>query len=405
MKRRRSSSRGQIVIPAAFLFPTLMLFVFLLFETAKLSREKIRHQFAADAAVFVEMTNYSDFLNRSAYVNGAFPMRIFYEGFNGTSMPCTNGTSSNCPANTTLDELLYADGDFPRDPSTPNPNTYMNEAQNLPSWNIQYGGARSSLNVPDPDTDGISCSCPTCSSGATANSCLTLISEHDAQFYPLNWDDSNQVYRLYVQIFQLLGSVESAQYQVLQRLTVGTQKHNFLQKSYWLNVGGDNAIGEAALAAANFSGGNDSGFNEGSNGVTFHCIKSILFYGNTVTVQNLMQHTFVVASDPIPSMPTSIPDCGASGSQGTLFQMVTVNQATMQSMQFGQNTGWDATFDWHPPATDYFSVNLASLINTGTGLPEVHATAFVDGFGGSGGRNQPSVWPNPTPKFQVRSYP
>src|SRR5512137_1751447 len=84
MRRLRPRSRvGQVIIPALFLFPTFMLFVYLIYETAKLSREKIRHQFAIDAAVFVEMTNYSDFLNRTAYVNGAFPMRIFDEGFRG----------------------------------------------------------------------------------------------------------------------------------------------------------------------------------------------------------------------------------------------------------------------------------------------------------------------------------
>src|SRR6185312_5166651 len=67
------SRAGQIFIPAMLMFPTLFLFVYLIYETAKLSREKIRHQFALDAAAFVEMTNYSDFLNRTAYVNGAFP--------------------------------------------------------------------------------------------------------------------------------------------------------------------------------------------------------------------------------------------------------------------------------------------------------------------------------------------
>ena len=46
------SRRGQIVIPAMLMFPTLFLFVYLIYETAKLSREKIRHQFAIDAAAF-----------------------------------------------------------------------------------------------------------------------------------------------------------------------------------------------------------------------------------------------------------------------------------------------------------------------------------------------------------------
>src|SRR5271156_291136 len=111
--------RGQIVIPALFVLPSLFLFVFLIFETAKLSREKIRHQFAVDAAAFVEMTNYSDFLNRSAYVNGAFPMRIFWEGFSDTKLDCMG--KDPCPGPTALAEILYTDGIYPRSQSTPNP--------------------------------------------------------------------------------------------------------------------------------------------------------------------------------------------------------------------------------------------------------------------------------------------
>ena len=79
-RRALRGREGQLAIPSLFLLPSLFLFVYLIFETAKLSREKIRHQFALDAAAFIEMTNYSDFLNRSAYClrglrkwPGAFP--------------------------------------------------------------------------------------------------------------------------------------------------------------------------------------------------------------------------------------------------------------------------------------------------------------------------------------------
>ncbi len=399
MKRRRQLSlrivltqSGQIVIPAAFFFPTLMLFVFLLFETAKLSREKIRHQFAADAAVFVEMTNYSDFLNRSAYVNGAFPMRIFYEGFHGTPMQCLG--RSGCSGDTTLDELLYQDGAFPRSQHNPNPDTFANEAGTLPRWDIEYGGARAGVMGDPPDPEGVDCTITT-GSGHSAHSCVTIVSEHTAQFWNINWDDANQIYRLYVQIYQLLGSVESAQFQVLRRLTTEGKPHNFLQKSYWLNVGGDDAIGEAAIAAPGFGGSNSAHFGSASGGaVNFHCVENLLFYGNTVTPQNLFQKTFLVASDPIPRMPDNI----SENCKG-LFQVVSVDKNDLASMQLKSGQGWDATFKWHPPANNYFNVDLASLINSD--LPQVHATAFVDGFGGA----KPSVWPDPTPKFQVRTNP
>ena len=105
------SRAGQIVIPAMLMFPTLFLFVYLIYETAKLSREKIRHQFAMDAAAFVEMTNYSDFLNRTAYVNGAFPMRIFEEGYWDFKAEC-EGKVQNC-SQKTYASILFANGAFP----------------------------------------------------------------------------------------------------------------------------------------------------------------------------------------------------------------------------------------------------------------------------------------------------
>ncbi|MBI3551530.1 MAG: Tad domain-containing protein [Elusimicrobia bacterium] len=402
MKLRGSPSKGQIVIPAAFFFPTLMLFVFLLFETAKLSREKIRHQFAADAAVFVEMTNYSDFLNRSAYVNGAFPMRIFWEGFHGTPMQCLG--KSGCSGDTTLDELLFNDGAFPRSKQDPNPDSFANSAGTLPLWDIEYGAnspdmstRNSTINTANPDPEGQDCS--DTDANASASNCVVLISKHTAQFWNVNWDDANQVYRLYVQIFQLLGSVESAQFQVLRRLTTEGKRHNFLQKSYWLNVGGDNAIGEAQKAAANFSNGNDAGFNSAKNAaVNFHCVKHVLFYGNTVTPQNLFQKTFMVGSVPIPEMPNNIGE-NCDG----LFQVVTVDKNTLKTMTLDSGIGWPVTFAWAPPSSNYFNVSLKGLARNGDpgGQPVVSATAFVDGFGGS----MPSVWPDPTPKFQVRTYP
>ena len=73
------NKRAQIVLPAILLIPTILLVIYLLFETAKLSREKIRHQFALDTAAFTELTSASQYLNATAYLNGAFPFRIFRE--------------------------------------------------------------------------------------------------------------------------------------------------------------------------------------------------------------------------------------------------------------------------------------------------------------------------------------
>src|SRR3990167_4268709 len=126
------SRAGQIVIPAMLLFPTLFLFVYLIYETAKLSREKIKHQFAMDAAAFVEATNYSDFLNRTAYVNGAFPMRIFEQGYDDFPAEC-EGKVEHCEK-ITYAEILYQNGIFPRSRSG------KKEFKNEEVWDIEYGG-------------------------------------------------------------------------------------------------------------------------------------------------------------------------------------------------------------------------------------------------------------------------
>ena len=131
------SRTGQIVIPAMLLFPTLFLFVYLIYETAKLSREKIKHQFAMDAAAFVEATNYSDFLNRTAYVNGAFPMRIFDEGFKTTMIDCDQ--LDGCSGPKSLWEIMCKNGDFPMAGGTCDPGA-KNEYKSEKSWDIAFGG-------------------------------------------------------------------------------------------------------------------------------------------------------------------------------------------------------------------------------------------------------------------------
>ena len=278
MTRPRFVSRGQIVIPALFIFPTLMVFVFLIYETAKLSREKIRHQFAIDAAAFVETTNYSDFLNRSAYVNGAFPMRIFREGFHDTTIDCQGrtprGTAVDMPCPGNLDDILYHDGAFPRDN-----NNLDGEPEGAKQWPIAFvnSGLGNSRNSDSPDIPNP----------------LVIIALDTVNYFWINWDDAQSIYKLYVQIYQLLGSVESVQFSVLKRLSDG---HNFLKKSYWLNTGGDNSLFEAGGAVSSYN----VSASDFMGSVQFHCAQSIMFYGNQLT------HEWAQPYRPVgPQSPTS----------------------------------------------------------------------------------------------------
>lgn len=377
-------SRGQILIPALLMFPTLMLFVYLIYETAKLSREKIRHQFAIDSAAFVEMTNYSDFLNRTAYVNGAFPMRIFYEGFHSTQL--TNLGKSNCDAavnqyanggSLALDDLLYAEGTFPRDPAYAYSDS---EAPGSASWKIAYDPTSvrgPNLNTPTP-TNFDSSNAHTDSSGKNCGQtpCLTLISEQTANCWNINWQDATEVMNLYVQIYQLLGSVESAQFSVLQRLATG---HQFFTKSYWLNLGTQEALSQAqgvSFPPVNFIGG-----------VQMHCVPALFYYANKLTPGNMFQPYGIFNNYPGTTMTSSINGCDG------LFQLATVNPSVIQSAERGSPyPGWQASITWTPPQNS-FNVPLSPA--------QVHATVSL----WPGANDEASVWPDPTPHFQTRLYP
>ena len=398
MISRRRGRLGQVIIPALFLFPTLMLFVYLIYETAKLSREKIRHQFAIDAAVFVEMTNYSDFLNRTAYVNGAFPMRIFDEGFYDTKLDCD--MKSGCNGAKSLWWILCKRGVFPmRSGDCSSRQDYNTEK----SWDIRYGGDGAGKNSSPPDM------------GGDVMTILTgLNPDDDANKFWLNWDDANQIYKLYVQIYQLLGSVEDAQYLVLMRLAgTGGSGHNFLRKSYWLNTGAD--LNGAAAAASLFDSGMGS-WAVGGN-LKYYCYPKVNFYGNKPTGSMFQPwQVFSPEGGPVP-MASPISNCSG------LFQLMWVsdtitgvhngspshdgklNALSPSPLNLGGrgvpvNQPWGGAGDNFVVSKNYFNHDFAADFPGGG--PWVHISAAIDGYGTG---TKASVWPNPTPKFQVRTYP
>jgi hypothetical protein len=369
--RRRA---GQIVIPALFIFPSLMLFVYLIFETAKLSREKIRHQFALDAAAFVEMTNYSDFLNRTAYVNGPFPMRIFEEGFKSVCIDCDMKRDCKayppCSKGKSVWDILWENGAFPRD---------LNDKANSeykPSdkiWDVGFNSGRTSKQGQDGE----------------AEETLDLLRKDDADMFWINWDDANNIYKLYVQIYQLLGSVEEAQWSVLTRLT---EKHSFFKKSYWLNTG--DPIAEADLGARDFD--NAVGVWNGSV-VTPKCHKKINFWGNKPTGSAFQPWQLYRPQEPV-QLPVTIQGCGG------LFAVMTVKPSVLNKLQnlavadgkynFAK-AGIGIKQPWTAPG-NYFNYDFNTNAFAG-GRPFVHVTVGLGPYG--------RVWPNPTPKFQVRTYP
>jgi len=361
------SRAGQIVIPAMLLFPTLFLFVYLIYETAKLSREKIKHQFAMDAAAFVEATNYSDFLNRTAYVNGAFPMRIFEQGYDDFPAEC-EGKVEHCEK-ITYAEILYKNGIFPRSKSGKKEFSGSDD-----SWDIAYGGKGENKNSTNPQIDDP----------------VVLFSLDDANKFWHSWDVASEIYKLYVQVFSLLGSVEDAQWQVLDRLA-NKSNHSFLQKSYWLNTGDGKAYGEELASEWNRALGDFK--------TTPHCVRKLVLHGNKHLGGTGIQQYRPYGTDPPLELPES---AGCKG--GGLFQMQTVDSGSLNKLSKPGETeypGLSLTLRWQIPGKNYFNVDFGNMPqHFKRGSPDLHTTVSV-------GANNPNakVWPDPTPKFQVRQFP
>jgi hypothetical protein len=363
MKRLRSRT-GQIVIPALMIFPTLCLFVYLIYETAKLSRQKIQHQFAMDAAAFVEMTNYSDFLNRTAYVNGAFPMRIFEEGYGDFPAEC-EGKTANCVKKMYAD-ILYENGAYPRSQS--GKHTFTDEA----SWDIAYIDKKNGSSGGPP----------------VLEEPFELFKKENAFEYWHQYDLATEIYKLYVQMYSLLGSVEDAQFSVLKRLS---KDHSFIKKSYWMNTG--DSIGDAALLANNF--GVAMGSFEDS--VQPYCQETMDYWGNRHLGGSGLQPYTPAHADPIIQLETKAP-C----SKG-LFQVMYVKQNMIKKLRdkTGDYPGLLVWMNWSVPPKNYWNIDFPTLLNQSSPQGNLRTTISLQGDPSS----KPAVWPYPTPKFQVRQYP
>ena len=365
----------------------MFLFIYLIYETAKLSREKIRHQFAMDSAAFVEMTNYSDFLNRTAYVNGAFPMRIFEEGYggqDGTNLfpdECAGPPDKHDPCPPTQDyppyasyaDVLYKNGAFPRSQTT-GKDSYGPQDK---VWDIQYSPSRQQQLTDKNPIDT-----------------FELFTIQDANWFWHPWDLATEIYKLYVQIYSLLGSVEDAQRQVLKRLSNG---HSFMAKSYWLNTGESGAELVASFNAVV----PDFGSNTVAEPV---CQRHLNYWGNVHRVGGGIQPYIPQHTDPVVDLAANgmtSPGCSAG-----LFQIMWVDPNIVNSMSkkspSGDYPGIMLEMDWEIPNANYFNVDLKSEMGK---FPAHKLRTTISLGSGDPSMATPSVWPNPTPKFQVRQFP
>ncbi|TBR23713.1 hypothetical protein EPO15_05405 [bacterium] len=198
---------GQLAVPFLLVLPSFFLIVIFLVQIGHLSREKIRQQFAIDAAATLEMESYADLLNRLAYVNGVFPHRIFRGG----------------PENAT--------------PSGLYPTAQRPFSTDEPVWPISGGVAGGN---PDPPTN------------------FGILHMHLPGEGGVAMDAAETAAYNYISVYRWLGDVATAQKLVFEKTTL--RNHDLLRKALWMNTrtaSGGASCGEFAsecgeLAAAGF---------------------------------------------------------------------------------------------------------------------------------------------------------
>ncbi|OGR78005.1 MAG: hypothetical protein A2X32_11880 [Elusimicrobia bacterium GWC2_64_44] len=367
---------GQLLLPSLLIIPSLLLFVYLLFETTKVSREKIRQQFATDSAAFIQMGDYTNLLNRTAYVNGAFPYRIFKEAYEcppENPMQMSSGSGEKCPY-----DMLYEAGAFPKSKSDVK-GTQPSALDGEKKWEIAFDDSvrPEFTNNPTSKQD---------------KGQFDLITQDQGVKVMLEWGTAIGYYKFYSQVYSLLGSVEESQYTVFERLT---DNFNFFRKSYYLNAN------TAACVQNPQSCGNDGVYSQGGfksssatlrkgNGFYMHYVLKIMFYAKVFTGGSLPPY-YLGKTNPPMDMTSMTPD--------GLFQLATVTDDRLLKFRDGIDVyqGWDA------PA-NYFNVDLNTLGKCKeTGRPCVHSLVTSQCPQMGSGNN--CVWPNPTPKYQTRLYP
>ncbi len=357
---------GQILIPSLLVVPSLLIFVYLLFETTKLSREKIRQQFAVDSAAFIQMGDYTNLLNRTAYVDGAFPYRIFKEAYDCPPekklQAARDGDPEVCPY-----QMLYDAGAIPK---------YTGDTEGSPptplddkaKWTIQFSDAR-------PDYAGNP-------SSKIPTPLFDLITKKQAiELYIGFKGEATGIYKFYAQVYSLLGSVEASQWTVFDRLT---KTFNFYRKSYTLNTNSQECVtGACEGLSAGFIGSR----LEKDHNFFMHYISSIEFYAKVYTGATLPPY-YIGRTNPPMDMTVITPD--------GLFQLATVTDGILDKL----GGGLDVYQGWTPPK-NFFNVNFGG--GCSMGRPCVHTLIATQCPQLGSGNN--CVWPSPTPKYQTRQYP
>ena len=344
------NKKAQIVLPAVLLIPTILLVIYLLFETTKISREKIRHQFALDTSSFVEMTSLSQYLNATAYVNGAFPFRLFRDFFEANNPqlkpdPYADNASSLQPIS--LYDYYYQAGAFPA----------MSDYNSSPKatdtkWDLHYyGNTRKEWERDIPKVD-------------------------KEKFYPINSEElakTHQAYwevetlQLYFMVYYYLGNIYEDQKKVYERLV---KDNEFFRKGYFYNTG------KCSLSECG---------KEGAQTLKKYFIKTEPLYISKVSIFYKQQN------GPESEIKLDLEEKQLMG--GKVFQLAYLAKGSKEKLR-ELYKGIDITQRF-TLSKNYFNINLMKY------NPRVHTRIALQCTNESNN----CVWPSPTSKYQVRVYP
>ncbi len=344
------NKKAQIVLPAVLLIPTILLVIYLLFETTKISKEKIRHQFALDTSSFVEMTSLSQYLNATAYVNGAFPFRLFRDFFEANNPQLKPDEYAEDAANLkpiSLYDYYYQAGAFPA----------MSDYNSSPKatdtkWDLHYyGDTRKEWEKDLPKVD-------------------------DSKFYPINSQElakTHQAYwdvdilQLYFMVYYYLGNIYEDQKKVYERLV---KDNEFFRKGYFYNTG------NCSLSECG---------KEGAQTLKNYFVKTEPLYISKVSIYYKQQNG---AESEIQ---LDLKEKQLMG--GKIFQLAYLSRGSKDKLR-ALYKGIDITQRF-TLSKNYFNINLMKY------NPRVHTRIALQCTDESNN----CVWPYPTSKYQVRQYP
>ncbi|MDD4004057.1 MAG: hypothetical protein PHW69_02505 [Elusimicrobiaceae bacterium] len=446
LRRLALTKKGQLLMPAIFVLPTLWIFVILLLETAKLSRAKIKYQLAADIASTIEMENYSDFFNRTAYVNGAFPYRIFTENYQdhtdaAGNYSCLAANSLTSCVKVYMQDIMLANGNYPtwnetsraaianKSPATlynlagpMSLDTVEGIADSSKLWPIRFLGAHgdgasgsnnvTNWNVENPAWDPhnyLFRDRASFTGSARPLQCVTPQVWESACRYPaydvyINKDVAYAQYSFWFQVYALLGNVSNSQTAVFKTLIAN---HAFFRKAYHLNAGdctesrGSPITDENSCGQSGLSG---DAPNSGIGSFNFETDPKFLtsiryWYSTQQTVMSLTNLSSITRDfQPVDSVFAATP-----GAQDKLFQFRVFTPAEIGRLTALGN-GIDVYQNW-VAEDNFFNTDVNSLAGDaqcGSGLcvhnkVSVRSSIFTQGGGGDNN----TLWPDPTPKYLV----